>query len=70
MNTTERMADAIAARIKERGFCHARDLQAKNFTLEEIGECWAMANALAAVSLIPNYNNIIAGGYDERRYFH
>jgi hypothetical protein len=45
-----RMADAIAATIRKRGQCRPRDLEAKGFTREEIGQAWALAAALAAVS--------------------
>jgi hypothetical protein len=44
----ERMADAIGGLIGERGYCHIRDLEARGFTREEIGHCWASANGLAA----------------------
>jgi len=44
-----RMADAIAATIRERGQCRPRDLEAKGFTRQEIADAWAMASALAAV---------------------
>jgi DNA-binding XRE family transcriptional regulator len=45
----DRMATAIAATIRKRGHCRPRDLEAKGFTRQEIGEAWALASALAAV---------------------
>jgi hypothetical protein len=50
----ERMADEIVLMMRARGYCRARDLEAKGFAAEDIGHFWAYANALAAVALMPN----------------
>jgi DNA-binding XRE family transcriptional regulator len=49
LSLANRMAEAIAATIRKRGQCRPRDLEAKGFTRDEIGQAWALASALAAV---------------------
>ena len=44
-----RMADAIADRIRKHGQCRPRDLEKMGFTRAEIAEAWSLASALAAV---------------------
>ena len=44
-----RMADAIADRIRKHGQCRPRDLEKMGFSRDEIAEAWALASALAAV---------------------
>lgn len=44
-----RMADAIADRIRKHGQCRPRDLEKMGFTRDEIAEAWSLASALAAV---------------------
>ncbi len=44
-----RMADAIADRIRKHGECRPRDLEKMGFTRDEIAEAWSLASALAAV---------------------
>ena len=44
-----RMADAIADRIRQHGQCRPRDLEKMGFTRDEIAEAWSLASALAAV---------------------
>ena len=44
-----RMADAIAGRIRKHGQCRPRDLEKMGFTREEIAQAWSLASALAAV---------------------
>ena len=63
------MADAIVLRMRERGYCRARDLEDNGFRPEDIGRFWACANALAAVQLMPNNHNNSGGTFYERHYF-
>lgn len=44
-----RMADAIADRIRHHGQCRPRDLEKMGFSRDEIAEAWSLASALAAV---------------------
>lgn len=44
-----RMADAIADRIRIHGQCRPHDLEKMGFSREEIAESWSLASALAAV---------------------
>lgn len=44
-----RMADAIADRIRKHGQCRPRDLEKMGFIRDEIAEAWSLASALAAV---------------------
>jgi hypothetical protein len=66
----EQMADAIVLLMQQRGYCRARDLEAKGFRPEDIGHFWAHANALAAVQLMPNNHNNNWEAFDDsgRRY--
>jgi len=51
LRMASRMAAIIVESLKEKGACIPQDLTAKGFIPEDVNRHWAMANALAHVSL-------------------